>query len=653
MLPDGTTSSFNMTIIARGLAQQAASIAAEPPVRKDQFSTSATIGAVEVSGNYQTGRGLKGAVQGTLDGSLADGKFTGTLTTDRAGCSEERRYSGRVTSSGVAWLAGERLRTCPANELSFSVQIGQPHTSPCRYDPSTTRVSFDGTGGTGTVTVTAPGGCPWLAESPEPWVTNVEPPTGVGDGTIDFRVLPNPGSSERQASLRIAGRTVTVDQGPACSSSILPMAANVAGSGGRGTIAVTAPARCPWEASSVDWIAVSPTKGSANGTVTFTVAANAGPDRQGSIQIADRTFTVLQGTAPPQCTYAIAPSAASLGSNGGSGTVAVTAPPGCTWSAETSVSWLTILGSSSGSGSASVSYVVQPNGGPPRTATAQIAGQVFTVTQSSCPYTITPSEVSVASSGDKGTVAINAPAGCAWSAQTSVDWIAILGPSAGTGPGTVAYAVQPNQGASRKGTAQIAGQPFTVTQSACNFSISPTSAAVPQGGGTGTVVITTQSGCLWTAQPLANWIAITNVSAGAGKDSVTYSVAANFGASRTGELQVAGQIVTVTQAGCTYTVEPTNVTVTSQGERPAIVVTSPAGCGWTVTESEDWISITEVTGNSGGIGGFRLVIDPITSTPGPPTGRSTSVMVGGATTATITVTQTFPAPSPPPDPDPR
>jgi Viral BACON domain/Putative binding domain, N-terminal len=554
VLPDGATSSFNMTLIARGLAQHTASIAAEPPVRKDQFSTSATIGAVEVSGNYQTGRGLKGAVQGTLDGSLADGKFSGTLTTDRAGCSEERRYSGRVTSSGVAWLAGERLRTCPANELSFSVQIGQPHTSPCRYDPSTTRVSFDGTGGTGTVTVTAPGGCPWLAESPEPWVTNVEPPTGVGDGTIDFRVLPNPGSSERQASLRIAGRTVTVDQGPACSYSILPMAANAAGSGGRGTIAVTAPARCPWEAvSRVDWIAVSPTKGSANGTVTFTVAANAGPDRQGIIQIADRMFTVLQGTAPPQCTYAIAPSAASLGPSGGNGTVAVTAPPGCTWNAQTSASWLTILGSSSGSGLAAVSYFVQPNGGAPRTATAQIAGQVFTVTQSSldCAYTITPSEVIVASSDGKGTVAINAPAGCAWNAQTSVDWITILGPPAGTGPGTVSYAVQPNQGAARTGTAQIAGQTFTVNQLplVCTFSISPTSVSMPRTGGTGTVVITTQSGCMWTAQPLVDWIAITNVSAGAGKNSVTYSVAENSGASRTGVLQVAGQMLTVTQEG--------------------------------------------------------------------------------------------------------
>ena len=571
VLPDGTTTSFNMTVIARGLAEHAPSIAlTAPPERKSQFSTNATVGTVEVSGNYATGRGLKGTVQGSLlKGSLARGEFTGTLTTDAAGCSEERQYSGWITSSGIAWLAGERLRTCPANALNFSVQLGQPQGSPCTYMASPTNVSFSGIGGSETVSIAAPPECPWLAEAPDPWVTIEGSGTGVGDGTIRFGVQANPGSDDRQATLRIAGRTVTLDQGPKCVYSISPNAATIAGSGGRGTITVTAPPRCSWEAQrSAEWIAVSPSKGIANGTVTFTVAANAGPDRQGIIEIADRTFTVLQGTAAPQCTYSLAPSAASVGASGGSGSVAVAAPPGCTWSAQTSVNWLTILGASSGSGSAAVSYFVQPNGGAARTGTVQIAGQTFAVTQSAL---------------------------------------------------------------------------------ACTFAVSPTTAAMSQTGGTGTVVITTQSGCVWTAQPLVNWIVITDVSAGAGQDRVTYSVAPNFGAPRTGALQVAGQSLTVVQEGCTYDVKPTVVAVNSIGGPVDVDVMSPAGCAWTVTTSATWITIANITGASGGTGGFTMRFTSITSGQD----RSADVIVGGPTTVTIKVTQTFPAPAPPPDPDPR
>ena len=638
------STSFNMTLIARGVAAQASSAGTGASVLVGRGGTSAaSSGQVEITGNFETGRGLRGAVQGTLEGSLADGKFVGSLTADTGACAEERRYSGRVTAAGIAWVPGERLRTCPSNELTFAIQIGTPRGSACTYDVSFADVSFSGNGGTGTVIVSAPSGCPWLAETPAPWVTFEEPATFVGGGTVAFKVQPNPQTEDRQVSLRIAGATVPVEQGPVCRYSLSAAAASFGGAGGRGTVGVEAPARCEWQAAeSVDWIAVSPTEGRANGTVTLTIAANAGPARQASVQIAGSTFTVLQGATAPQCSYAIAPSRVVLESTGGSGTVAVTAPPGCAWTAETSVPWLTILGSSSGVGSGAVSYSVQPLTGASRTGTAQIAGQVFTVAQTSldCTYTITPSEVKLDGKGGPGTVAITAPAGCAWSAETSVDWLTILGSPAGNGPGTVSYSVQPNTGAQRTGTAKIAGQTFTVTQSAveCTFTIAPTSALLPQSGGTGSVGITTQNGCVWTAQPLVNWIVITNVSAGAGKDSVTYSVTANFGATRTGTLRVAGQIATVTQEGCTYVVDP-NTFLIQDGAATTrrVTVTSPVGCAWKVSESADWIDIRDVLGASGGTGGFTLGISQL---PAATDRREATVSVMGATTATVTVTQT-------------
>jgi hypothetical protein len=86
----------------------------------------------------------------------------------------------------------------------------------------------------------------------------------------------------------------------------------------------------------------------------------------------------------------------------------------------------------------------------------------------------------------------------------------------------------------------------------CTFSISPTSASQPAGGGTGSVTVTATAGCAWTAVSNATFITITAGSSGTGNGTVNYSVAANTGStSRTGTLTIAGLTFTVTQAGTT------------------------------------------------------------------------------------------------------
>jgi Zn-dependent metalloprotease len=86
----------------------------------------------------------------------------------------------------------------------------------------------------------------------------------------------------------------------------------------------------------------------------------------------------------------------------------------------------------------------------------------------------------------------------------------------------------------------------------CSFSISPTSASVAAGGGTGSVSVTAGTGCNWTAASNSAFITITSGTSGTGSGTVNYSVAANTGTtSRTGTLTIAGQTFTVTQAGTT------------------------------------------------------------------------------------------------------
>jgi hypothetical protein len=69
--------------------------------------------------------------------------------------------------------------------------------------------------------------------------------------------------------------------------------------GGTGAVTVTAPASCPWTASSaLSWVTFTGgTSGTGNGTVSFQAAANTGAQRSGSMIVAGMPFTVEEATA--------------------------------------------------------------------------------------------------------------------------------------------------------------------------------------------------------------------------------------------------------------------------------------------------------------------------------------------------------------------
>ncbi len=97
------------------------------------------------------------------------------------------------------------------------------------------------------------------------------------------------------------------------------------------------------------------------------------------------------------CSYSISPASASFGVSGGSGSIAVTTQSGCTWSASSGVSWITIT--SGGIASGTATYSVASNSGAARSVVSTIAGKLFTFNQSGTQsYTIT------ASAGTGGTI---------------------------------------------------------------------------------------------------------------------------------------------------------------------------------------------------------------------------------------------------------
>ncbi|HEX8638679.1 MAG TPA: M12 family metallo-peptidase, partial [Pyrinomonadaceae bacterium] len=83
----------------------------------------------------------------------------------------------------------------------------------------------------------------------------------------------------------------------------------------------------------------------------------------------------------------------------------------------------------------------------------------------------------------------------------------------------------------------------------CTYSISPGSQNFSASGGTGSVTVSTQSGCSWSAAANQNFIGITSGNSGNGSGTVTYSVAANSDVGRTGSITIAGQTFVINQTG--------------------------------------------------------------------------------------------------------
>ena len=232
-----------------------------------------------------------------------------------------------------------------------------------------------------------------------------------------------------------------------------------------------------------------------------------------------------------------------------------------------------------------------------------------------CTYTLSPISQSVSSSGGTGTVGVTAPSGCTWSAVSNASWVMITSNSSGAGTGVVNYSVSANSTtALRSGTMTVAGKAFTVNQSgvSCSFAISPSSQSFNADGGSGTIAVTSQSGCSWNASSNASWISILSGGSGSGTGSVNFSVAVNPGASsRIGTLTVGGQAFTVTQNSAPqYTLN-----MTKNGTGTGSIANTPAGNSFgagtvvTLTATPD-VSST-FAGWSGGCTGASLTC-PVT-----------------------------------------
>ena len=324
----------------------------------------------------------------------------------------------------------------------------------------------------------------------------------------------------------------------------------------------------------------------------------------------------------PSCSFAAAPTTHTFTGAGGASSVDVQSPTGCSWTAVSNASWLTVTSGSTYAGNGTVAFSAAPNpGSSPRSGTLTVAGQTVAVDQQAaeCSYSLNPAAAALASSGGSGSVALaTSLSSCAWTAvSNNPSWLSVTSAASGTGPATVTYSATANAStASRQGTLTIGGTTFTVSQSgsACSFTTNPTSANYSAAANTGSVSLTASSGsCPWTVASGAPWLSVTSATSGTGSATVSYSVAANSTlTARSGTLSIADQTFTVFQdaATCAFSISPASAALNSLANTGAVSVTaSPAGCSWSATSNADWISI--LSGASGaGNGSVSYSVPP-------------------------------------------
>jgi hypothetical protein len=531
--------------------------------------------------------------------------------------------NGEVQFSVAATTGPGRSATLTIAGQTFTVTQGEG----CTYRLSPSSVDIDDDGGQRSFEVQTGPGCGWTAGTTTPWITINSGASGSGNGTVRLTVAANSGPS-RNGSITAGGQMFSVNQGTGCAYALSAENHDVPAAGGSGSVNVTAGNGCNWTATSnVSWLTItSGASGSGNGSVGFTAAASTGPARSGTLTIAGRTFTVNQGES---CTYSINPTQHGMPGSGGTVDVSVSAPGGCTWTATSNVSWITVIAGPNGNGNGTVRLTVDPNASGSRNGTVTIAGRTFTVEQGSgCDYSISPTSQPVRAAGGNATVNVTAQGSCAWTATSNAPWIVVTSGSTGTGNGAVQMSVEPNTGAPRTGTLTVAGQTITIAQeSGCAFTVAPETITSPVEGATARVDVTTSATCAWTATSNAPWITVTAGASGTGSGPVDLSVAANTGPARGGTVSVAGRTVSVSQgSGCTIALTPTAQTVPAAGGAGSVNVAAGAGCTWTVVSAVAWIVVTSGPSGSGD-GVVQFTVD--TNATGAP--RSGTITIGGQT----------------------
>lgn len=270
----------------------------------------------------------------------------------------------------------------------------------CTIDISPASASYNKDAATGTFGVAAPDGCAWTAASGAAWLTVTSGTQGTGNGTVAYAIERNRDTAGRSATIAVGDRTFAVTQAGdtgACTYGVTPVTFNPCMSAQTMTATVTTEEGCAWTASpDASWITITGGQsGDRSGVITFRVSDNWAPPRHGVVMVRWPTLTAGQNLHVYQagCYYAVSTATIAIPAGGGTGRFDVIqfAEPNicggatqdrCVWTAQSSVSWITITTSMPQAGDDPVNFSVAPNtSSAARTGTITVQDKVVQITQ--------------------------------------------------------------------------------------------------------------------------------------------------------------------------------------------------------------------------------------------------------------------------------
>ena len=481
---------------------------------------------------------------------LSDNSGTGDATLS---VTAEENTSTSSRSSTIIFKAGGK---------DYTVSVMQEGATPF-FNVSPESLSFSSSSESKSITVTS--NLSWAASSDVSWLT-LSNSSGLGKATLTLTTEANTSTNSRSGTVTFSagGKTYTVSVSQAGADptfSVTPTTLSFTASAGSKSVSITS--NTSWTASSDgSWLTLSKSAGEGNATLSLTVEENTSiSSRTGTVTFKssgkDYTVSVTQTGADP--TFSITPTTLSFTSSGGNQSITVTSNQ--TWTASSSVSWLT-LSKTSGTGDATLTLTAQANTSTDNRSgivTFTADGKTYTVTASqngvATYFEITPTTLSFTSSGGSKSVSVmsNQP----WMVSADASWLK-LSDNSGTSDATLSVTAEENTStSSRSGTItfKAGGNTYSVsvTQEEANptFSVTPEALSFTASGGNQSVSVTSNQ--TWTASAADAWITLSETS-GTGDATLTITAQANKSAgNRTGTITFnaggTSKTVNVTQEG--------------------------------------------------------------------------------------------------------
>lgn len=301
------------------------------------------------------------------------------------------------------------MRRNPYPALPFALVLGLTFVGPGCGSSTTTDVtaptslgrcqatvqgnptSFGPAGGTGNLSISLSRECAWSATSTAAWIELTSGREGQGEGSVGYRVHANADPVSRRGAISVGERRVDLAQEAApCRFDLSLSSDTFTADGGQARVDVSTHPACRWTAAtSASWITLAPPAGTGPGTLQISASVNPGATRAATVVIAGEPIVLTQaarGAAPPapppapnppgpppapppppipgQCTFAIAPGEAGFTFAGGAGSFVLTTSASCAWTVTSNASWIVVTSPASGSGTAEIRYMVQPNTSP-------------------------------------------------------------------------------------------------------------------------------------------------------------------------------------------------------------------------------------------------------------------------------------------------